>query len=150
MTNESIGEHKSSLGNIDANILALLCYIVTAILGFIPVIKYVAWLAPLIIFLIEKKSSFVKYHAMQAFLLNLVGLIIGLILGLIFSAIFAAALIANPYGFLGAAGVVSVISLIVSIVILIFSILAMIGAYKYQEYQIPLLGPLAHKITNKG
>jgi uncharacterized membrane protein len=149
MSNQTVDAHQSSLGNIDANILALLCYIVSAVLGFVPIVKYVAWLAPLVVFLIEKQSSFVKFHAMQAFLLNLAGLAISLILSLIFGLIFAATLLVSASGAVAAAGLTGIISLIVSIVILVFSILAMIGAYKYQEYEIPLLGPLTRKILGK-
>lgn len=145
MSNQTVDAHQSSLGNIDANILALLCYIVSAVLGFVPIVKYVAWLAPLVVFFIEKQSSFVKFHAMQAFLLNLAGLVISLILSLIF----AATLLVSASGAVATVGLTGIIGLIVSIVILVFSILAMIGAYKYQEYEIPLLGPLTRKILGK-
>ena len=39
--------HRFSLGGLDANIMALLCYLVTLVGGLIPVVKYVAWLLPL-------------------------------------------------------------------------------------------------------
>ena len=68
--------HRSSLGGLDANIMALLCYLVTFVGGLIPVVKYVAWLLPLVIVFLEKESGLVKFHAMQAFVLNLISFVV--------------------------------------------------------------------------
>ncbi len=57
---------------------------------FIPVVKYVAWLAPLIIYLVEKNSQFVKFHAMQAFLLNIIGAVLSFLVSIVLGAIMAA------------------------------------------------------------
>ena len=139
--------HKSSLG-MDANILALLVYLATGVLSWIPGVKYVAWLAPLVLFLIEKDSMFVKFHALQAFVLNLFGAVIGFVVAIIFGGI-VAAMVLNPLGGWGAAafltGLIGVLTIVISIAITVFTIIAMVKAYGYTEYQIPLLGKLAKK-----
>ena len=66
-----VNPHRSSLG-MDAHVMALLCYLAAFVLAWIPYIQYVAPLAPLIIFFIEKESPFVKFHAIQAFILVLI------------------------------------------------------------------------------
>ena len=54
--------HKSSIGNLDANVMALLAYLATGILMYIPYIKYVAWLA-LVFFLKTKWVCSLSRHA---------------------------------------------------------------------------------------
>ncbi|NLF21130.1 MAG: hypothetical protein GX588_06935, partial [Clostridiaceae bacterium] len=49
MKNELYPPHKSSLGNLDANVLALLAYLAAVVVGWIPVLRYGAWLAPLVL-----------------------------------------------------------------------------------------------------
>lgn len=136
--------HKSSIGNLDANVMALLSYIVSSLLAFVPVIEYVAWLIPLVIFLVEKQSKFVKFHALQAFCLNLAGFVITFVLSLISAATLAATNpFANPYAAVGAIGLLSILALLISIAILVFAIIAMIKAYKYELYKLPLIGNIA-------
>ena len=81
--------HKSSLGGLDANLMALLCYVAAFVIGLIPGIRYVAFLAPLVLYFLEKNSRFVKFHAMQAFILELLYMLLNLILGLIGTAVLA-------------------------------------------------------------
>ena len=155
--------HKSSLGGLDANVLALLTYLAASIVSFIPGLKYVAWLAPGLIYLLEKSSKLVKSHAAQALTINIVGSVFQIILKII--ALIVTAIVrktAKPsdiydlwdfYGNKGYAAVATVgtifffLSLAVSIVILVFEILAMVNAYKYSEYKIPIIGSLAEKIA---
>lgn len=145
--------HTSSIGNTDANVIAIIAYISSGILSFVPVVKYVAWLAPLIFFLIEKNSGFVKFHAMQAFILNLFGAILGFLVGIVLSSILAVATLYSSYsstafafGF-GAFGVVGITTLLIGLVILVFAIIAIFKAYKWEEYYIPLVGKVAEKFA---
>ncbi len=48
-----VNPHRSSLG-MDANVMALLCYIGAFVLSWIPVIQWVAPAAPLVIFFINR------------------------------------------------------------------------------------------------
>lgn len=149
--NNQVEAHQSSIGGLQANMMALLCYLIGAILAFIPVIMHVAWLAPLVIFFLEKESRFVKFHAMQAFALSAVGVLLGLLVSLLFGGMIAAAGLgaAPAAGFWGSAALVGVLASIISVVILVFAIIAMIKAYKYTEYHIPLLGGIAAKLTGE-
>lgn len=144
MQEQQFSPHKSSLGGMDANTMALLCYLSSAIASFIPVVKHVSWLAPLIIFYIEKESFFVRFNAMQAFVLNLLGTIIGYIMTFLV-VIMAVVAPVNPLGVVAGAGFIGLISLVVSIIILVFSIIAMVNANKYLLYKVPVVG----KITDK-
>ncbi|HHT96966.1 MAG TPA: DUF4870 domain-containing protein [Clostridiales bacterium] len=145
MQEQKFDPHKSSLGGMDANTMALLCYLATAIISFIPVVKNVSWLAPLLIFFLEKESFFVRFHAMQAFALNLIGSIVGLIMLFVLTAMAVTATV-NPLGVLAGAGIVGFIGLAISIIILVFSIMAMVNANKYILYKIPVVGKLSDKL----
>ena len=60
MVNKTVQPHKSSIGNMEANLVALLSYLVASLLLMIPAIGYVAWVVPLVVYLIETKSTFVR------------------------------------------------------------------------------------------
>ena len=154
MNNSSMKEnpHKSSLG-MDANLLAMLAYLVTGIFAWLPGIRYFAWAAPLILFFIEKDSSFVRFHAMQAFILNVIGALLAFILNVVVYGIFAAGMYTTDYNAwsasLGALGVISIIAGVICIIISVFAIIALVKAYGYREYQIPLVGNFAEKFAKK-
>ena len=148
-----VEQHKSSLG-LDANIMAMLCYIGAFVLSWIPVIKYIAWACPLVFFLLEKQSSFVKFHAMQALILEAAAWVFQVVFGIII----AATAVSNIYNFysysayrttFGVAGVLGAILIIVELALTVFAIIALIKAYNYVEYKIPVVGNFAEKISHK-
>jgi uncharacterized membrane protein len=144
--------HKSSIGGLDANIAALLAYLVALILNFIPGAHWFTWLVPLIFFFIEKNSMLVKFHAAQAFVLGVIGAIIYIILDIISTAIAWSSVtswLTGGWGFTGGIVAVSIIAAIVGILIAVFEILAMVNAYKWKEYSIPWVGGLAEKFSSK-
>ncbi len=145
-----VNPHKSSLG-MDANVLALLCYIAAFVLAWIPLLKFLAWGAPLVIFLIEKDSPFVKFHAMQAFLINVLNSVLGLIFYIIqriaISAFIYSALYYGSYGV--GYWVASILSWIVFAVVTVFAIIGCVKAGQYFEYKIPGIGDLAMKFSRK-
>jgi len=145
MENKIYEPHKSSIGGLDANLMALIAYLGGAVLGLIPGVKYVAFLVPIIIFILEKDSEFVKFHAMQSILLSVVGLIFAIIIAII-SAILVATM---SYGALGAFSIILIITWLISIALLVFFIIAAVKAYKYQIYKMPLIGNIAAKIAIK-
>lgn len=151
-TTQKVNPHKSSLG-MDANLLAMLAYIATGVLAWIPGIRYFAWAAPLVLFFIEKDSGFVRFHAMQAFILNAIGAILGFIVSVVVAGAVAASLYTYDYNAfsasLGALGIISFIAFAISIVITVFAIIALIKANGYIEYKIPLVGKFAEKFANK-
>ena len=145
--------HRSSLGNIEANVMALLAYLAPVILGFIPGVSYVAWAAPLVLYFVEKNSLLVKFHAMQALAIQIVSTILSVIYSIIVSS--AAVGIGVTGGILGIPSIVGVWGIftlvygVLAIVLLVFDIMAMVKAYRYVEYRIPVAGKLAVWLMSK-
>jgi len=151
MKNEIYNPHQSSIGNLNANVMALICYVASVVVGFIPVLRYVAWLVPLALFLMEKQSEFVKFHAMQSFLLHVVGAVLSLVVSVVLGGIVGAGSLnaATFYAAVGIAGIIGLLITVISIVILVFAIIAMVGAYRYKETHIPIIGDIAEKMSRK-
>lgn len=151
MKNEIYSPQKSSIGNLNANVMALVCYLASAVVSLIPVVRYVAWLAPLALFLMEKESKFVKFHAMQSFLLHVVSAVLGFLVTVVLGGILGAgSLSAATYAAAaGIAGLIGLLTTIISLAILVFAIIAMVGAYQYKETHIPILGGIAQRIAQK-
>ncbi len=146
----SFDQHKSSIGDIDANIMALIAYGAAIIVIFIPGIKFIAWLTPIVIYILEKESSFVKFHAMQAFIINIVGIIIEIIISIVIGGSFGL-LFFRPlsYGAWGTILLSGILMGIVSILVTIFEIITMVKAYRYEEYEMPIIGSWTRKVINK-
>jgi len=142
--------HKSSIGNVDANLMTLIAYGAAIVVIFIPGIKIISWLVPIVIYILEKDSHFVKFHSMQAFLINVVGIIFNIIILMIVGGSIGM-LFFRPFYYDVLETILSagIITIIVTIVIIIFEIIAMVKCYQYKEYEIPLIGILARKIVNK-
>ncbi len=145
MENKIYEAHKSSIGGLDANIMALIAYLGGAVLGFIPGVRYVAFLVPIIIYIIEKDSQFIKFHAMQSILLSVVGVVLLIIIAIISAIVIAT----GSYAALGALSILAVLVWIVEIVLLVFFIIAAVKSYKYELYKMPLIGKVAEKIAVK-
>lgn len=149
MKNQVYEPHKSSIGGMDANTMALLSYIASVVVSWIPGIGYFGWLVPLALFFIEKESAFVKFHAMQAFVLEAVCAILSFLITVVVGGIVSASFYNayTAYSALGMLGLISTIVIVISLVITVFAIIAMVKAYKYQEYHVPLAGGIAEKLT---
>ncbi len=65
-----VNNHKSSIFNYDANVLSFLIYLVIMVGNFIPFLNYFIFALPLIIYVMENKSDFVRGHALQAFVIS--------------------------------------------------------------------------------
>lgn len=148
MNNVTVVEpHKSSLG-MDANIAVIIAYLGGVVIGWLPTIGYIAWLVPLVVFLLEKDSEFVRFHAMQSLVLNAAGVLLGIIVSA-FAGIIATTILYSPVAGLGFLGLIGLISTIISIIILVFAILAVVNGYRYKEYRIPVIGNLAVSLAAK-
>lgn len=138
--------HRSSLGGINANVLAMLAYLASAVVSFIPVLRYLSWFAPLILFFLEKESGFVRFHAMQAFLLNVLGTVLSIVMAIVGGIMGVGVWLS--FGLLaGGYAVLAIISFLLGLVILICAIVALVKAYGYVAYPIPVLGPLAARLS---
>ena len=147
----SVEPHKSSLGDLDANIVALIAYVAAGVIGWIPYLKYVAWLAPLVIFFLEKKSGFVRFHAMQAFILNAISAVLSFLLVVVIGGIAMGSMntVGNVYAAAGTVLLLGTIATIIGVIITIFAIIALVNALQYKTYRIPVIGNLADKFSNK-
>ncbi len=114
-------EHKSTLGNIDANVMALIVYIAPLVLCRLHFIGSIAWICPLVIFLIEKDSKLVRFHSLQS-----------LALYVITSILFSVAGIIPFFGVILCLGI--------SLASLIITILMIIKAYNYEQFELPYIG----------
>ena len=147
---------KSKIGDMDARYMVLIAYFGSIVLGFVPGVKYVAWLIPLIIYFVDKENKFIAFHAIQSFLLSIVAAVIYIIVAIIAVAS-AAGAVAGAYtlsaagigaGFAGAL-IAGAVAIVVAILVLIFLILAAVHGWKYEIYEIPLVGKWAEKIVFK-
>lgn len=169
MENTVYQPHKSSLGDLDANYMAVACYGISFVFSFIPFVRYFAWLAPAVIYFLEKKSVLVKFHAVQALILNAIGAALALIVSIV-GKIISKAIVpkfsyydyANPNYYEdyskymksveSAATVTLIFGLIVWAVVVaigVLQILSALKAYKYSEYKIPVIGGIAGKVAEK-
>lgn len=118
--------HRSSLG-MDANLLALLVWVGGTILAWMN-LGVLSPLVPIVIMYVEKDSSMVRYHAVQATAL------------MIFTAL------AN---FVLAITIIGIIFIpIVNIILLIFSLIAAIRAWRYETYALPFVQGIVHWLVN--
>lgn len=140
--------HKSSLSNLDANVLALLAYLAAVVVGWIPGLRYAAWLAPLVLFFLEKNSKFVRFHAMQAFVLQVISSAIAFLISIVLGGIIRA-VVDNIYSLAIITGLTGLVVTLVSIAISVFAILAMVGAYNYKETHIPVVGGIAENLVKR-
>jgi len=103
---------KSSLG-LEENIAGLLCYL----LGFI---------TGIIFLVLEKESSFVKFHALQS--------------TIAFGGLFIVSLVLGFIPFLG-----WLIDLLISLFSLVLWIICMVKAYQGEMFKLPVAGEIAAK-----
>ncbi|MCL2805934.1 MAG: DUF4870 domain-containing protein [Treponema sp.] len=144
MKNTVFKPHKSSLG-MNANILAMMIYIAPFFISLIPYVGYAAWILPLVIFIVEKKSKFVKFHAMTALIIMIIAAVVGIVLMIIIWSM-------SPfysfgffyYGFGGGiVGLLMAILLIFSLSLLVLDIFLCIKAYSYKIVGLPIVGRIA-------
>lgn len=135
--------NKSSVFNLDANIVILIAYIGGLIFKWLDTACYFAWAIPLIIYLIESKNEFVKKQSAQAILLYLISSLLSILTYLLLT-IFAPNETQDIYsmiitGSLFLIGLVSILSTVVSVIITVFAIVATVKTYNYEDYDIPYL-----------
>ena len=144
--------HKSSLG-LDANLVMLIAYLGGSLLAFIPIVKYVAFAVPIVIFFIEKSSPYVKFHSAQAIVLQVFNWIVSIISGILVGVFQGVLYSSSDLGAITVASVLvmifGLITTIVSIVILVFEIICLVKSWKYECYKLPVFGDLAEKLAAK-
>lgn len=138
--------HKSSVFDLDANLLCLLMYLIPLLSGlFFSSLRFLGWLIPLIVFLIEKNSPLVKFHAAQCLIIQILISVINLALWIVAMVSAGASLLIgfNVFSFLGTLGITGIITGILSIAVIVMEIIAMIKSYQWISYRLPIFGDLA-------
>ena len=147
-------EHKSSIGNFDANMIALGVYLLPILASiFLGSFGLLSWLIPLIVFFIEKDSDFVRFHCAQAFLIQLVSGIISFVFSIIgVIGMGTSMMLGHGMTYMLTGGLIfggfSLLSGVISIILLVFKIIAMVKANRYEAYEIPIIGRFAKGILN--
>lgn len=124
-----MSEHGKSVFDLDANLVALLCYIgnLVCALGLI---------LSIIVVIQDKENKLARFHAFQSILLSAIGLVIGIGLQL-FAAVFAALDL----------GIITLlvipVYLIFGLLMLVAVILAAIKGFQGEVYRLPVIGNLA-------
>ena len=105
-------EKKTTTLGINQNIEALLCYVL-------------GWVTGILFLLLEKENKFVRFHAMQSFV--------------VFVALFGLSLI------LGAIPVLWLFSLLISLLTIVVWIMMMVKSFQGQMYKLPWVGDFAER-----
>jgi len=123
-------EAESSTG-LSPNVAGLLCYVG----GVIPPIP-LGWISGLVFVAIEKKSTFVKFHAWQAIV--------------VFGALAVLNLIFFPLHFIPFVGLgFWILSVIVMVASIVLAIILMLQAYQGKMWKLPWAGDWAERQANK-
>jgi uncharacterized membrane protein len=123
-------EAESSTG-MSANLAGLLCYVG----GVIPPIP-LGWISGLVFLAIEKKSTFVKFHAWQAII--------------VFGALGVLNLIFFPLHFIPYVGLgFWILHIIVIVASVVLAIILMLQAYQGKMWKVPWAGDWAEKHISK-
>ena len=152
MKTTRIEPHKSSLG-MEANVASLVIFIAMAVVSWIPYIGWVAWAVPLVFFFKEKSSKFVKFQAVTALIVGIIRAAFSLVLQifiwiLIPKNLYSAAMYLNGRGW-GAWALLGTISTIIGVAITVLIIYLIIMAYGYKQVELPIIGPIAAKASDK-
>ena len=122
-------EAETTVG-MSPNTAGLLCYVLT-------------WVTGIIFVLLEKKSTFVKFHAWQSIMTFGALFVLQIIVGVILSAIAIATLSTGLLIFVG------VVSTIIWILIVVLWIALMVLAYQGKMWKVPWAGKWAEKQASK-
>ncbi len=127
MATSTPGGAKTNLG-LEPNIAGLICYVPCCIGLVFSVVAVI----------VEKQSRFVRFHALQSLLLH--GAAIVLWVGLA-----AVQMVLGAVG-LGMVGVlIWVVSMVAGVGLLVVAILLMIKANGGEEFELPVIGPMARQ-----
>ncbi len=136
--------HQASFIKINANILCLSLYLTCGMISlYFLNYEFLAILIPLLIFFMEKKSKFIKFHALQIsfvhgilFLINLIFNIVALL----FINMYTPDVNSTMQILSATLYALSIILTGLSIIVLIIDCIGIAQSYKWNTFQIPFLG----------
>ncbi len=136
--------HRSSMGDVAANLVAILCYVIVLVFWTFGSVFLLG------IFLWEKKSGMVRFHAVQAFLFWAARLLLG---GGIAYESLAALFTGNEnylymsYGWMSGSSVV-LIRICIDIIFMLLAVVTSIYAYQWKVWKIPVIGHIASLVIS--
>ena len=149
----TIQPHRSSLG-MDANIAVLVIAAAMIVMSWIPYISWVTFAVPLVFFLLEKESKFVKTMAVQICAVGIVRAVIAIIAQILMWVMTPRIGFSYTYGltYRGNVGGILAVSIITYIITAVLSLLVIYLGYRgytYKQVELPGLGPLAKNLGEK-
>jgi uncharacterized membrane protein len=127
MATSTPGGAKTNLG-LEPNIAGLLCYVPCCIGLVFSVVAAI----------VEKQSRFVRFHAFQSLLLHAAAIVLWV-------GLTAVQMVLGAVG-LGVVGVLMwVVSMVAGVGLLVVAILLMIKANGGEEFELPVIGPMARQ-----
>lgn len=146
-----VKSHQASFLDIKANVLSAFMYGFICLSGFIYMLNYWAFVFPLIVYGVEKKSQYVKKNALQAFVISFVAAIIYFILMMIsdlakpwcneaLTRCYGSAIIHRAFSIYG-----SIRWLLAGFIFVICLILA-IRSYNYEDYNLECTSKIVEKL----
>ena len=135
-TNQSpVATSKSSTG-LEENVAGLLSYVL-------------GWISGLVFMLMEKESRFVRFHAVQALILGIIGLVFSFGSWIVWIVIaIISSMLPDVLGML-VMGVTGLVMLAIVLAIFVGWIMGMVKAYQHQYFKLPLIGNFAEKFSAK-
>ena len=129
-----MSEHGKSVFDLDANLVALLCYLgnLVCALGLI---------LSIIVVIQDKTNKLARFHAFQSILLSVVGIVVGVVL-----QIFAATAAALDLGIL--ALLIFPVYIIFALLMLVAVVFAAIKGFQGEIFKIPVIGNMADNWSN--
>jgi len=146
-----IEDHKSSLG-LNANLVAVIIFAGTLLLSIIPYVGWFAWGVGLAFFIIEKNSRFVKFQAITALVIAVIGALISVLLRIIIYAItprtYSDFIKLAMNGGFDVLDTIDALYTITKIFLFIFAAIYVffgVMAFLYKQVELPLIGTIAAK-----
>lgn len=136
---------ETSIGGLNANVVLVIMYVLSLFLYLINGCCYFAWAIPVLVYIFETRSNFVKKQACQAAMLFLIGAIFSFLIYLIQLALVPVTYI--QYANVTLSGIrlfltnlCSSVYIIGNVIIFILSLIAVIRVYNYNDYAMPVIG----------
>lgn len=137
--------HKSSILDLDANVVSLVLYLVPFISNMLTGLGMLVWALPLAAFILEKNSPLVKFHAAQALTIHVIMAVINLIVSVftLFSAGFNLLIGINIFAIFGSVGIFGLLYAALTLGTAVLEIIGMVQSWKWISYRLPIVGSIA-------
>lgn len=146
---------RSTIFDLPITVASAIAYAVPALFAWIPLIGYFAWLIPIVFFVIEYRSNFVRFCAAQSLTISIIRLVFNVVFDSIRNvALRTVAIYGLSSDFTGFWGTVTnpgatanIIGIILSSMLTIVALVLAYLAYKKNMLKLYILGDVANFIT---